>query len=431
MNILHIAPTPFFADRGCHIRIRNEIEALQSSRMRIVLCTYPLGNDIQGIDIRRTMPIPGYTQLDAGFSPFKFVADILLFFLVLRTAWRERPDILHGHLHEGALIGWAVKWCLFWRRIPLIMDMQGSLHGELVGYGVIGKHGLLSRLVMFVERVICRMPDFFFCSSENSRTLLVQHFGVDQEKVALVIDVVPDAFFHSQQRSAVRNRIGISDEQTVVLYSGSLLPGKGVAHIVDAVQALHRQCPELFFLIVGYPTETLQQQFDALGLSGSVHLTGQVAYGDLAQWLAAADIALDPKEESSGEASGKILHYMAAGLPVVCFDTGNNRLILGDLGYYAEPAAEQFTRAILRAADDCGLQRGKRGQEGQEIIRAQYSFAVLRSLLLRKYHQWSSIWLLAAFLLQQGDTLVGGIGEAAFNAGVFTEMGTRVLCMLA
>ena len=29
MLVLHIAPTPFFADRGCHIRIRNEIEALR------------------------------------------------------------------------------------------------------------------------------------------------------------------------------------------------------------------------------------------------------------------------------------------------------------------------------------------------------------------------------------------------------------------
>ena len=53
MLALHIAPTPFFADRGCHIRIRNEIEALRDSGVRVILCTYPLGADQEGIDIRR------------------------------------------------------------------------------------------------------------------------------------------------------------------------------------------------------------------------------------------------------------------------------------------------------------------------------------------------------------------------------------------
>ena len=59
MLALHIAPTPFFADRGCHIRIRNEIEALRDSGVRVILCTYQLGDDQEGIDIRRTARIPG------------------------------------------------------------------------------------------------------------------------------------------------------------------------------------------------------------------------------------------------------------------------------------------------------------------------------------------------------------------------------------
>ena len=28
--------------------------------------------------------------------------------------------LIHGHLHEGLLIGWMAKWIFFWRRIPLI-----------------------------------------------------------------------------------------------------------------------------------------------------------------------------------------------------------------------------------------------------------------------------------------------------------------------
>jgi len=165
LKVLQIAPTPFFADRGCHIRIRNEIESLAGRPVRVILCTYHLGENMDGIDIRRTFPIPGYHKLDAGYSPFKFPADIFLFFLVLKTCLQEKPDLLHGHLHEGALIGWAVKTILFWRSMPLIMDMQGSLSGELVSYGTLRTGRLLTRITLLVESVICRMPDFFFCSS--------------------------------------------------------------------------------------------------------------------------------------------------------------------------------------------------------------------------------------------------------------------------
>ena len=49
LKVLHIAPTPFFADRGCHIRIRNEIESLRDQDVEVTLCTYHQGRDVEGI----------------------------------------------------------------------------------------------------------------------------------------------------------------------------------------------------------------------------------------------------------------------------------------------------------------------------------------------------------------------------------------------
>jgi glycosyltransferase involved in cell wall biosynthesis len=39
--------------------------------------------------------------------------------------------------------------------------------------------------------------------------------------------------------------------------------------------------------------------------------------------------------EKAGEASGKVINYMGAGLPVVCFEGKNNRRFLGEGGIYA------------------------------------------------------------------------------------------------
>jgi len=386
MVVLHIAPTPFFADRGCHLRIRNEIRSLEEYPVSVILCTYHHGRNIDGFETHRIFRIPGYTKLDAGFSPYRFLADILLFFLVLKIAWQRKPQALHAHLHEGALIGWAVKCCLFRRRLPLIMDMQGSLTGELESYGTLKSHSVLARVATWVECRICRMPDLFFCSSEKARRTLTRQFLVKQEKIALLQDGVPDTFFIRHDQYELKKKLDIPLNKHIVLYTGSLLPGKGVQHVLEAMRILSAGRNDMFFVLLGYPVDNAQAFVDKYGLAGQVSLPGQVAYGDLFQWLAVGDIALEPKEEEAGEASGKLLHYMASGLPVVCFNTLNNRGLLGDLGFYAEQISSHGLADSLEQAlamDNEALKM--RGREGRRVIEQSYSTRTIGRILHSKY----------------------------------------------
>ena len=57
----------------------------------------------------------------------------------MKVVSQQKPTVVHGHLHEGGLIGWCVKVLFFWRRIKLVMDLQGSLSGELRAYGTFRK----------------------------------------------------------------------------------------------------------------------------------------------------------------------------------------------------------------------------------------------------------------------------------------------------
>ncbi|MCI5165833.1 MAG: glycosyltransferase [Candidatus Electrothrix sp. GM3_4] len=390
-TVLHIAPTPFFADRGCHIRIRNEVEALRPYPYQLIVCTYHHGGDVEGVDIRRIPSVPGYIKLDAGYSPFRFLADFFLFFLVLKTTWQERPALLHCHLHEGALIGWAVKICLFWRKIAVLMDMQGSLSGELAAYKVFDSFPFLLGFFRAIEGLICRMPDFFFCSSQQSCQVLEKEFKVSTEKILLLQDVVPDAVFQasaSQGSGNSRLQDLIPQDKQVILYTGSLLPGKGVQHIFQAMELLCAKREDIFFVLVGYPLEDAEQYIRQHQLEQFCLLPGQVAYCDLSDWLVLGDLALEPKEADSGEASGKLLHYMAAGLPVVCFATENNRKMLGKAGYYA-PCVLSCDGKGLAAGIESALsdreQARCRGEQGREQVRVQYSTAAVGQLLHNVY----------------------------------------------
>lgn len=99
-----IAPTPFFADRGCHVKILEELKSLTKRGIRVVLVTYHIGRDIPGFEIERMINIPWYKKLDAGPSFHKYYLDILLSFKALGAAIRLKPDVIHAHLHEAAFL---------------------------------------------------------------------------------------------------------------------------------------------------------------------------------------------------------------------------------------------------------------------------------------------------------------------------------------
>lgn len=384
LRALHIGPTPFFADRGCHIRIRGLMLALQRRGVTCSLVTYGLGRDVDDIDTVRIARIPGYTRLDAGPSPFKYLADALLLLATCREIVRQRPDVLHGHLHEGALVGWLARNIVFWRRPPLVFDMQGSLVGELERYSYFRGFGLLRRVFAAVERIIDHLPARIACSSPASERIARERFGVPPERLQLVADGA-DVVDAPGARARLRAELAVGDGTPLVLYSGSLLPVKGLAALHDTIAATAARGLAVRFVLIGYPTDATAAFLRDRGLESHCRIVGRVAFPDIAGYLAAADIGIEPKAGGSGEASGKVLNYMAAGLPVVCFDTPNNREILAENGCYASAGSvEGLVDRIAELAADPAAARA-RGAAGRERACAEYSWDASAAVLERLY----------------------------------------------
>jgi glycosyltransferase involved in cell wall biosynthesis len=373
LTVLHIAPTPFFADRGCHMRIRGLLTALNRRGVRNVLCTYPLGRDVPGIETRRTARIPGYRRQQAGPSLFKYLADPLLLVLSLRTIWQVRPHLIHGHLHEGALLGTMARW-LTGTRVPLLFDVQGSLTGELDGHGYFRLPGL-RRLFRGMESAITAIPDHFTCSSPGSEQLLIEEFGVAASRITLVHDGcdLPDRLL---AQNAARRELALPMDRPVVVYSGALLKNKGLAELCAVMAEARREALGCYFLVVGYPTDELEAFIRQQQLQNDCRLVGRIPYEELPRYLAAATVALEPKLPGSGEASGKLMNYLGAGLPVVCFDTENNRRFLGDAGYFAAASeASGLADALVRALAN-PREAARRGREGRKRALEYFSWDV-------------------------------------------------------
>ena len=85
-NVLMIAPTSFFADYGCHVRILEEALALRRLGHQVTIVTYYQGRPIADLEIVRTPPLPWRADYEVGSSRHKLAFDVYLAATALLTA---------------------------------------------------------------------------------------------------------------------------------------------------------------------------------------------------------------------------------------------------------------------------------------------------------------------------------------------------------
>jgi glycosyltransferase involved in cell wall biosynthesis len=357
-----LAPTPFFADRGCHVRIYEEARVVQSLGNTVEIVTYHIGRDLPGITTHRIPQIPWYTKLEAGPSWHKPYLDVLVFFKTLSVARRLKPDLIHAHLHEGAFIGILLKKIL---RIPLLFDCQGSLTGEIVDHGFVGKGSFAAAIFGWIESFINRSVDTIITSSTPAADELVSSWGVPKRLVTAVTDGVNTAEFFPSDKAAARKMLNIPEQVQVAAFLGLFNSYQGVDLLLEVIGILKQRGRKIHFLLMGFPDGKYRQLAVDKDIDDLITFTGKVDYAQASRFLSAADIALSPKI-SLTEANGKLFNYMACGLPCLVFETPVNREILGDTGIYAvfaDPVdfADKL-EALLVDADHC-VEIGRRSRE--------------------------------------------------------------------
>ncbi|MEJ2207420.1 MAG: glycosyltransferase family 4 protein [Anaerolineae bacterium] len=378
-RVLMIAPTPFFSDRGCHVRIYEEARALKTQGCQVEVCTYHLGDERPGLTTHRTPRIPWYRKVSAGPSWHKLYIDVLLLFKTLAVARRFRPDVIHGHLHEGAALGWAVGRLL---GVPLVGDFQGSLSGEIKAHRFLPERGWLYRLLAHNEGWIDRLPQVAVASCGDVADELRQRFRVPHVITALDgVDV--DAFRPGLPAGELAGLV--PPGRRAVVYLGVLSAYQGIDHLLEAVPLVRRRVPEAYFLVMGYPhVERYQARAREMGLAGDVSFPGRIDYDAAARYLSLGQVAVGPKL-SETESNGKLYNYMACALPTVAFDTPPSREILGDLGVYAPrgdvPALAEGIAGLL--ADPEAARR--RGRALRQRVEEHFSWQNTARQLLAAY----------------------------------------------
>ena len=169
--------------------------------------------------------------------------------------------------------------------------------------------------------------------------------------------------------STLRQELGLAQTDVVVGCVAVMRPTKGHRLLVDAMQILMRDRPNLHLVLVGSGSpvfEQIQERVREIGLGDRIHLLG--TRRDVPNLLSGCDLFALPTQQ---EASGTVFVEAAAcGLPVVATDVGgvSEMMRAGQTGFLV-PAkdADALRQTLARLIDDPEL-RVKMGRAGYDMV---------------------------------------------------------------
>ena len=275
-------------------------------------------------------------------------------------------------------------------RVPLIFDFQGSLTGEMMDHKFLHRESIFFRPLRWLERTIDHLSPIILTSSHNAKDALIRDFGCAPEKVLPMADCVDATSFFPAQAGEMasldqrRACLGIPPGRKVVVYLGLLADYQGTDALLIAASHLLKQRLDVHFLIMGFPAvEHYQNMARQIGVAEHTTFTGKIPYLKARDHLILGDIAVAPKL-SKTEGNGKVLNYMAVGLPTVAFETPVSKEYLADVGFYATPG-DPLSLAEALAIGLGETPNAHRGQMLRKMAEDKYSWDRGVETILRAY----------------------------------------------
>ncbi len=229
-----------------------------------------------------------------------------------------------------------------------------------------------------IERRLCERAERIMVCTQQDACRLSELYGFDQGKCIEVpngVDTETVRFIGSAGRADARERLGLSGHRTALFIGSWHQPN------IDAVavlKAMAKQQPEIDFLIVGSVCghAVMQQR------PSNLHPLGVLSDAELALLLEAVDLALNPVTSGSGT-NLKMLHYAAAGVPILTTPFGNRGLAFVDGQHLCCTDLVDFAVALTGFIQGHMANAGARVDAARTLTEQRYDWRIIGSQLLQ------------------------------------------------
>ena len=369
-TLVHISTVPF----SLWSFLPGQIGFMKRLGLDVHMISSP-GELLRAISKRDQVPVYGI-PMQRSITPLKDLAALAR--LVWRL-YRIRPDIVHCHTPKAGLLGTIAA------AITGVPIRIYHIHG--LPYST--ARGLKQKLLQLCDRLSSRLATDVLCVGHELRQAVLADNLAPPQKVRVPssgsingVDARsrfnPDRYSDAE-RTAIRARLNIPADATVVGFVGRLVPDKGIGDLAQSWRELRDEFPNLHLLLVG-PTEShdpLNEETRAvLESDPRVSMVGLAE--DTGPYYAAMDVFTLPSYRE-----GLNISLMEAGamrLPIVSTQIPGvvDAVVGGQTAILVPPRQPATLAAALREYLNCPDLRRRHGLAG-------------RSWVLRSFQQ-EAVW---------------------------------------
>ncbi|MDH3637205.1 MAG: glycosyltransferase family 4 protein [Gammaproteobacteria bacterium] len=342
MNILLLAPHPFYQERGTPIAVDMLLRVLDEDGIRVDMVTFQEGADraYDRVHIHRIDPPGAVSSVRPGFSLKKLYCDLWLFARAWRLLWRNRYDAIHA-VEESGFMAWFLNK-LF--RVPYIYDMDSMMSDQLME-----KYPALKSLrapMQWLEKIPMRNALAVAPMCED----LARHARIQNQRVFVLKDVSLISDDTARSHVATEDlRRSLNIPGPMLLYVGNLEPYQGIELLLRAVAHLVTRDADVQLVIIGgidADIERYQSFASECDIAGRVHFLGTRPVDRIGEYLRQADVLVSPRIQGTNTPM-KIYSYLHSGTPVVATNLPTHTQVLNSsIAVLAEPEPAAFAEAI-------------------------------------------------------------------------------------
>lgn len=193
--------------------------------------------------------------------------------------------------------------------------------------------------------------DALLTVSEAMRQTAIREFGAPADEVHTIVNGFNTSVFHPRDKAGIRQRLGIPQDEQMIIYVGRFVEAKGMRELIQAFKAMAARNNKLSLALIG--DGVMKAELSALvqeaGLQDRVRMPGGQPPDQVAEWICASDVLTLPSW-SEGYPN-VVVEGLACGRPVVATDVGGTREILHERnGILIEPRKADVLQAALEKA---------------------------------------------------------------------------------
>lgn len=311
--------------------------------------------------------VKGHPALQSDVNRYKYVRTDSLTAKVMKRVHRLFHREQYYHYTIEYFLDRALKDIAGSGYDMIIMENRPGyvlrLREKIVSTMVVHLHNDLLNSTTSRARDIYRSLSAVVCVSDYIAGRVRTIEPGDRKTVTVHNGIDVSAFSRNRADSTTRERIGISKGDFVLIFSGRIIPEKGIGELIESMTRL-RQYRDIKLLVLGtsfYGNAGNDNPFaaglraKAADVADRIVFTGFVPYSDMPSYLAAADVAVIPSVWDDPFPTS-VLEAQAMGLPVITTRRGGiaeeadeANAIFVDTG---EGMADRLADAILRLYRD-------------------------------------------------------------------------------